>query len=308
MFILYPFYIIDMSQTKTQFVASESWKLEQKEKVKQTLEKLVSVITSDHVVDDISKLIVKANRPCDSWTLRNRLLMISQGTTDARTFNAWKAVERYVKAGTKSIYVVKPYNVPIQVEKKNEKGEVKKETIYVFGGFTLQNEFRVEDTEGKPLEYKQLDQLPDLVEVAKKWGYTIESDDTTNFGAYGYHSVADKKIVLGVRGEFADMTFFHELAHAAFWKIDPEMAKLYATNKENHQKEETIVQLSACVLAKMYDMNCEGFTQEYIKNQIATKDLKQVAKIVSQVLDKVDQVVNLILFERQAVIKEEVEK
>jgi hypothetical protein len=295
-----------MSQTKTQFVATEEWKSQQKEKVKQTLEKLVNVITSDHVVDDITKVIIKGDRPCDSWSLRNKLLMLSQGTTDARSFNAWKAVGRYVKAGSKAIYIVKPYNVPIQIEKKNEKGEViGKEEIYVFGGFTFQNEFKYEDTDGKELAYKKHDELPDLTTVAKKWGYSVEFDDTHDQSAYGYHDLQNKKIVLGVREKFADMIFFHELAHAAFKKIDPEAGALYSKNIILHKKEETIVQLSACVLAKLYGIDCEGFTQEYIANQIHTKNLKTVANAIGQVLDRVDQVVNLILYERQAVMKEE---
>ena len=297
-----------MSQTKTQFVPTPEGREAQKEKVKATLETLVQTITSENCVDNLAKVIIRAEgRPCDTWSLRNRLLMMAQGTSDARTFKAWKSAGRYVKRGSKAIFVVKPYHILV-TKKKIVDGKEVEEKFPMLVGFTLQNEFKVEDTDGKPLAYKAADPLPDLKVVVEKWGYTVEFDDTNDHGAYGYHSLQNKKIVLGVRGDFATTTFFHELSHAAFKKIDPESVKLYHSNPENHKKEEMIVQLSSCVLAKLYGIDCEGFTQEYIKNQLATKDLKTVANQISKILDKVDKVVNLILFEREIVVKEELDQ
>ena len=50
-----------------------------------------------------------AHIPSENWSLCNRLLMVIAGTIDARGYGQWKEADRYVKKGTKAIYIVVPY-------------------------------------------------------------------------------------------------------------------------------------------------------------------------------------------------------
>ena len=122
--------------------------------------------------DDVPMAIIKAmfpfsNIPSENWSLCNRLLMVIAGTIDARGYNQWKSADRYVKKGTKAIYIVVPY-----IKHKEEEGT---ETS-TLTGFGLQPVFRVEDTVGEPLEYEQL-VLPrfPFIERAEEWGISVKA-------------------------------------------------------------------------------------------------------------------------------------
>lgn len=63
---------------------------------------------------DVPMTIIKAmypfaHIPSEKWSLTNRLLMVISGTIDARGYRQWKEASRYVKKGTKAIYIVVPY-------------------------------------------------------------------------------------------------------------------------------------------------------------------------------------------------------
>ncbi len=45
-------------------------------------------------------LINALARPSSKWSLRNRLLMLSAGTSDARGYRQWREVGRHVRAGS----------------------------------------------------------------------------------------------------------------------------------------------------------------------------------------------------------------
>ena len=76
--------------------------------------------------------------------------------------------------------------------------------------------FRAEDTEGDPLDY-EIVELPDLplLELAEQWGITVKNVPG-NFQYYGFYSDQRKEIGLATKEE---CVFFHELAHAAHYKL-----------------------------------------------------------------------------------------
>ena len=80
--------------------------------------------------------------------------MFISGSKDARGYQQWKEVDRFVKKGSKAIYILVP---KIAKTVDSETGE--EETI--LKGFMCRPVFRVEDTEGEPLDYEQ-NELPYL--------------------------------------------------------------------------------------------------------------------------------------------------
>jgi hypothetical protein len=145
------------------------------------------------------------NIPSAKWSLLNRTLMFLAGTQDARGFRQWKRANRHVKKGAKSFRIL----VPCFVKKENEEnGEIE----HSLRGFLCKPVFRVEDTDGDPLEYERLE-LPDfpLIERAEEWHISIRAIPG-NYRYYGYYQPGRKEIALATPEE---SVFFHELAHAA---------------------------------------------------------------------------------------------
>src|SRR5437016_5817311 len=97
---------------------------------------------------DMAARMTLSTATCSRWSLNNRLLAMIAGTSDARGYRQWQEVGRFVKGGTKALYIVAP--------KKFKKGEVEdaetgeKHAVFGISGFLAVPLFRFEDTDGKP--------------------------------------------------------------------------------------------------------------------------------------------------------------
>jgi len=76
------------------------------------LRRLVEEFRSGRITETISKVDFlrdpRDNRPCMSWSLKNRVLMVGQGTFDARNVAQWNRVNRRVIARRSAIYIIRP--------------------------------------------------------------------------------------------------------------------------------------------------------------------------------------------------------
>jgi hypothetical protein len=95
--------------------------------------------------------------------------MFFAGTSDARGFNQWKQAGRYVTKGSKAFTILAPRFIRERTE-----GEEEAKTVLI--GFLGVPVFRVEDTEGKPLDDQKIE-LPELplMVVAREWGISIKA-------------------------------------------------------------------------------------------------------------------------------------
>jgi len=228
-----------------------------------------------------------SNIPAYKWTRKNRALAFLQGTGDARGFKQWKDVGRYVKKGAKSIYILGPIirkSNNVQVEINATGNEIIANDTECIGFFGIPV-FRMEDTEGDPLEYSTLEtsSLP-FAEVAKKWGLEVISG-SFNGEYYGYFSPDKKEIVMATDEE---KTFLHELAHAAHYRIDPKAADAPSWQKE------IIAELSAGALLYMLGKEPQiGNHFRYIKSHAEEADLdplKACMKILDGCLDVIEAI------------------
>lgn len=236
---------------------------------------------------DVPMAIIKAmypfaNIPSKKWSLCNRLLMVMSGTIDARGYRQWKEADRYVKRGSKAIYIVVPF-----LKKEDE------EKVSTLKGFGLQPVFRVEDTVGEPLEYEQL-VLPrfPFMELAEAWGISVKAIPG-NYAFYGFYSPEQKQIGLATPEE---STFFHELAHAAHEK---------ACGKLRHGQDaiqEIVAELSAAVLCRMVgkEFDTLGNSYRYIKGYAEKLSLSPYQACL-KVLGDTEKVLGLILGDECAI-------
>jgi hypothetical protein len=219
------------------------------------------------------------NIPSSAWSLLNRTLMFLSGTSDARGFRQWQSINRHVKKGGKAIYIL----VPRIVCRQSETGQ---EENYL-AGFMARPVFRVEDTDGEPLDHQKME-LPDfpLIEKAKEWGISVKAVPG-NYRYYGYFTDGKKEIGLATKEE---TVFFHELAHAAHCRV------LSDDKKVSSWRKEIVAELTAAVLCRMVGKTSKylGNNFRYIKHY-ADKSNLSPTQACMKVIGEVESVLALIL-------------
>ncbi len=217
------------------------------EKVRLALEGIIKKFESGDIPQTIAYATFPIpNIPAAKWSFLNRTLMFIAGTQDARGFRQWQEVGRHVKKGAKAITILAARFIKKQTEEEEEKK--------VLAGFLAVPVFRVEDTEGQPFDYHQLE-LPELplMEVAKSWGIPVKAIPG-NYRYYGYFSKDPKEIALASKEE---SVFFHELAHAAHQRV---LGKL-KTGQD--WKQEIVAELSAAVLCQIVSKDSNFLDNSY---------------------------------------------
>jgi antirestriction protein ArdC len=217
--------------------------------------------------------------PSAKWSYLNHIMMAINGTNDGRGYRQWIAAGRHVKKGAKAFYIFAP-----RIKKeKNEKGE--EETALI--GFLEIPVFKVQDTEGDPLDYEQtgIQEFP-LMEKAKEWGLNVSavSENGRYWGAYN-----GREIKLATPEE---CVFFHELSHHAH--------KLVIGDLKPGQdwKQEIVAELSAAALCRIVGLEKEttGNSYRYIERYAKEAGLNPVMACL-KVINETEKVLKLIMEE-----------
>ncbi|MCD4655646.1 antirestriction protein [bacterium] len=255
-------------------------------KVKTALNQILELFKSGDVPAAISiATFPKFDVPSNAWSLSNRIIMAMSGTSDARGYKMWLQNNRYVKKGSKTIYILAPW---INKKKNYDDDDDAVEKKIFIRGFLAVPVFRVEDTDGDPLDYEQIE-LPELplIEVAELWGLDVGAVAYQG-GWLGYYRPDTDQIRLATPEE---KTFFHELSHAAHKRVIGEL--------KNGQdwKQEIVAELSAQTLCHIVGANpgtTIGNSFDYISHY-ASKANKDVSFACMSVLSDVEKVLSLIL-------------
>jgi hypothetical protein len=230
-----------------------------------------------------------ANIPAYRWTQRNRALAFMQMTGDARGFNQWQEVGRHVKKGAKAVFILGPVlkksKDVIEIEDPVT-GEISQLDNMECVGYHAIPVFRMEDTDGQPLEYAKLEpkSLP-FADVAQRWGLEVKAG-SFNGEYYGFYCDSKKEIVLAADNE---RTFLHELSHAAHYRIDPKAEKAPAWEKE------IIADLSACALLYITGKDGHMGTHFAYIARYAEQAHLSTMKACMKVLDSCLKVINEII-------------
>ena len=205
----------------------------------------------------------------------NQLLMLLAGTDDARGYKQWHEVGRHVKAGAKAFRILGPVMVKKRLE-STEPDHEKVEEAEVLVGFRAIPVFRYQDTEGAELlTYKPRDPPP-LLEVAEKFGMRVNYM-RLSAGVYGYSDYERK--IIGLATESWDV-FWHELAHTIHRSFEPK------TSHGQEPEAETIAQLVAATLARLYGKPADSFSWTYIAGLAQTSSPQQVGRLCMRVLER----------------------
>ena len=258
-----------------------SWR----ERANAELEKIIGLFSSKELPDLCAKGLISApEKPSSKWSLGNQLLMLLAGTSDARGYRQWTDVGRWVNRDTKGIWILGPVRKKVKQEpfdKENSHGQEEKEVLV---GFKAISVFRFEDTSGQELPIYQPRNPPPLMDVAGRFGMSVRYA-RLGAGMYGATDHTSKTIVLA--SDDWDV-FFHELAHAIHRSFEP---------KSVHGQEseaETIAQLVAATLARLYDRPADSFSWTYISVYAQSSSPQMVGRLCMRVLDRTKKVLDLI--------------
>ena len=248
------------------------------------LEKVVDLFGSRQLPDLCAKVLVNApGKPSSKWSFGNQLLMFLAGTTDARGFRQWNEAGRRVSRGARAFWILGPVRKKVKKTILEEQGEEDSE-VEILVGFKPIPVFRYEDTTGQPLPAFQARDPPPLLDVAGKFGMKVQYERLAP-GVYGAADHTNKTILLAT--EDWD-TFFHELAHAIHRTFEPK------TGHGQEPEAETIAQLVAATLARLYERPADNFSWSYIASYAQSNNPQKVGRLCMRVLDRTKKVLDLI--------------
>ena len=256
-------------------------------RVKQVLDGILDKFKSGEIPEAVALASFPIpDIPSSKWSFTNRTLMFLSGTGDARGIKQWRQTNRRIKKGCKAMYILVPCF-------KKETDEKTGEENNVLRFFKTAPVFRMEDTEGEPLDYHQIE-MPDLplIEKAQEWGIPVKAIPG-NYRYHGYYSPSRKEIALATPEE---KTFFHELSHAAHDKIKGGL-------KEGQDPlQEIVAELSAqalCRIAGKQSNDTTGNSYMYIESYAKKMNVTAHSACL-KVLAETEKVLNLILKEDES--------
>ena len=241
------------------------------DKIQEAMASLLSILESGDIEPVARAFFIGGGKPSDSWSFLNRVIMLLAGTYDARGFRQWQKVNRHVIKGAKAFYILGPCKYKVEEEDGEER--------YVLCGFKPIPVFRLEDTEGEPVNDFELTIPADFSRIVQELGVTIRAVPFEGEWAGAYSS--NKKDILLASPDVR--TFLHELSHAVDDRIHGNL------KGGQHADQEICAEFSAAVIGRMlgYDVPL-GNTQRYIKSYSRLSEIAQffnrIEAIVSFVL------------------------
>jgi len=249
------------------------------DRIKSALQSILEKFQSGDIPEAIAiATFPPINIPAAKWSLLNRTLMNMSGTQDARGYRQWQQVKRHVKHGAKAITIFAPR---FAREKNGDREDL------ILKGYLAVSVFRVEDTEGEPVDYQRL-KIPEfpLQAVALNWGISLKAIPGGK-KYYGYYLPDCQEIALATEDE---SVFFHELAHAGHQRLSGEL------KNEQDPLQEIIAELTAEVLCRVVGKTSGylGNSYRYIEHYAEKLELSPLTACV-QVLGEVEKILDLIL-------------
>ena len=267
---------------------SDALKRSRKDIVKEAAQGLLEMFRTGQMPEAVALTIIRRregdDQPSFHWSIGNQILMLFQGTADARGFRQWQEVNRYVKKGARAIHILGPLTTKVKEVDEATGVETEKLIITGFRGIPV---FRYEDTEGEPLEKPDYTppELPPFWGVAEYLGIKVEYAPCDG-GYYGAYSPSRQKITLCSQDAFV---YLHELAHGVH-------GTLKDLKKGADPEQEIIAETAAAVLCQLQGITgYESQAYQYIKEYSAKLKQTAVLPAVMRVLSEVEAIVLKVL-------------
>ena len=252
------------------------------QKARAVLDKLIAAFENpEQLVDTLARAtLIPNNSPCRKWSPQNRFIVAIHGTGDARGYNQWKEVNRYVKKGAKAMYILVP-----RIKKVQEEDSGEEDSVLI--GFLAAPVFRIEDTDGESLPECDPPQIPKLQSVADALDIPVTYTGAVSEEVLGAYSSSEDRIILYTH----DMaTFYHELIHA----LHKRSGKLRDSRRNESAKRdnETVAEIGAAVLVHLFEGQQVGRQAlQYVKNYGANKT--QMLRLLPEIMQVIETAIHI---------------
>lgn len=266
--------------------ASTQAAVTRRERAGDILRKVADMFTDPRAADTLlgycaAPFIQAPEIPSTKYSWHNRMILAMQDAMDARGFRAWEEAGRHVKRGSKAVWILAPSTKKVTDDDGNED--------VITTGFRAVPVFRVEDTEGRPLPVYLPRTLPPLHGLAAMNGLEIKYQNT-RVGEEGYYSPIDRTISLSTEDP---AVYLHELMHHYDRKL--------GGRSREYRENETVAELGACVLARMYGIDNARNSWSYIASYAGENTAEAVGRLCGRVYERTARCIARIIEDAESI-------
>ena len=234
------------------------------------------------------------------YSLINQAILEKSG--EYATFHQWKNLGGHIKKGAKSEIVV--FWKIIDVEEKNDKGEIEKKKLPLLRYY---NVFHISQVEGvEPLKEKLNTEIEPIEEADRIIKEYVDREHITFkecISDKAFYRPTTDTVVVPLKEQFKNtnsfyQVAFHEITHStgAQKRLDRDIKELAPFGSEIYSKEELVAELGSAFLINHLGIETEGTFQNsasYIESWLQV--LRNDNKFVVSASSKAEKAVNYIL-------------
>lgn len=234
------------------------------------------------------------------YSLINQAILEKPG--EYATFKQWKDLGGHVKKGAKSEIVV--FWKIINVEEKNDKGEIEKKKLPLLRYY---NVFHISQVEGvEPLKEKLNTEIEPIEEADRIIKNYVDREHITFkecISDKAFYRPMTDTVVVPLKEQFKNtnsfyQVAFHEITHStgAQKRLDRDIKELAPFGSEIYSKEELVAELGSAFLINHLGIETEGTFQNsasYIESWLQV--LRNDNKFIVSASSKAEKAVNYIL-------------
>lgn len=235
-----------------------------------------------------------------SYSLINQAILEKPG--EYATFKQWKDLGGHVKKGAKSEIVV--FWKIIDVEEKNDKGEIEKKKLPLLRYY---NVFHISQVEGvEPLKEKLNTEIEPIEEADRIIKDYVDREHITFkecISDKAFYRPMTDTVVVPLKEQYKNINSFyqvafHEITHStgAQKRLDRDIKELAPFGSEIYSKEELVAELGSAFLINHLGIETEGTFQNsasYIESWLQV--LRNDNKFIVSASSKAEKAVNYIL-------------
>lgn len=234
------------------------------------------------------------------YSLINQAILEKPG--EYATFKQWKDLGGHIKKGAKAEIVV--FWKIIDVEEKNDKGEIEKKKLPLLRYY---NVFHISQVEGvEPLKEKLNTEIEPIEEADRVIKNYVDREHITFkecISDKAFYRPMTDTVVVPLKEQFKNtnsfyQVAFHEITHStgAQKRLDRDIKELAPFGSEIYSKEELVAELGSAFLINHLGIETEGTFQNsasYIESWLQV--LRNDNKFVVSASSKAEKAVNYIL-------------
>lgn len=215
------------------------------------------------------------------YSFYNQILLCFAGCSQVAGYKKWKELGRTVKKGAKSVWILAPWLMKVEIEDKVEGGEEKRK---ILKGFFSVPVFDISQTEGEPVEGSMTMRSDLSFQVVEKFAHQegFEVVFKPLEVIHGGFIDEERNITLNSNLQEKDWvgTLVHELAHGL-------LNQNGTPHRLREQQAETATYLTCKVLG--IERKSEFYLKSWGLSEDILKDFQKVDRVAKKLIEALEQ-------------------